>query len=500
MLLLGGFTACGAAALLLWMRLAPPTAGGPPAIVVRCRLPDASARKVAESVAVPIEEEVNDIEGTTRLSSYSHDDGAYELTVTFAPGTDLSAARVLVQGRIDSALAKLPDTVKLVGVSTRAKAVALMRVAVVCPNGKHDRAALERMAAKTREQFAAVEGVDEAVPEKGWASFENGRPCAVLSVLANQDGNLAATDRLVMEKLLELEKALPDGAKLRPLPPAFAVQEETTPRLGPAAFWLAGLLVVALAFAAGLVVWCASARTWWPLLGLAGLLAVLVGGTWTAHINAVPPFEAPKPAPVFVRIQFPNALPRERIEAVLRKAIAVVDRHRGIMAHFAWAGHCPLSGETLDHVACLEAWPRPNSGLSSEALASELGRTLHQELPETLAMALGRPPLACWVLDTNEAGAQAQEHAANNLVAPLLQAPAAGLAWGLGHRNQFPLQGSATRPLLRHNLFPAEQVFFVPREGISDQEAWAIVEQEFDKEAPPGLKLVGPGLKTPTER
>ena len=85
---------------------------------VSCTYPVATARVVAESVAAPIEQEVNGVENMLYMSSQSANDGSYSLSVTFKPGVDLNFAQVLVQNRVNLALPQLPDVVKQTGVTT----------------------------------------------------------------------------------------------------------------------------------------------------------------------------------------------------------------------------------------------------------------------------------------------------------------------------------------------------------------------------------------------
>ena len=74
----------------------------PPTIVVRAAYPGADAETVAATVATPIEQEINGVEGMLYMSSYSSSDGAMSLTITFRLGTDLDQAQVLTQSAADS--------------------------------------------------------------------------------------------------------------------------------------------------------------------------------------------------------------------------------------------------------------------------------------------------------------------------------------------------------------------------------------------------------------
>src|SRR5436190_19877467 len=76
----------------------------PPSIMVSCTYPGANAEVVADSVAAPIEQQINGVEGMMYMVSQSNNDGSYTLTVTFKPGINLNFAQVLVQNRINLAL------------------------------------------------------------------------------------------------------------------------------------------------------------------------------------------------------------------------------------------------------------------------------------------------------------------------------------------------------------------------------------------------------------
>src|SRR5476651_1733823 len=84
----------------------------PPSVQVAISYPGASAQVVADTVAAPIEQQVNGVEGMLYMSSQSGNDGSYNLTVTFNLGTDLNTALVMVQNRVQLAMPQLPDTVQ----------------------------------------------------------------------------------------------------------------------------------------------------------------------------------------------------------------------------------------------------------------------------------------------------------------------------------------------------------------------------------------------------
>ncbi len=91
----------------------------PPTVVVAASYPGASARVLSDTVAQPIEEQVNGVEGMLYMSSTCSSNGQYQLTITFASGTDLDMAAVRVQNRVSTAEPVLPEEVKRLGVTTQ---------------------------------------------------------------------------------------------------------------------------------------------------------------------------------------------------------------------------------------------------------------------------------------------------------------------------------------------------------------------------------------------
>src|SRR5437660_2590966 len=91
----------------------------PRTVRVTASYPGANAQVVADTVAAPIEQQVVGVEGMLYMSSQSNNDGSYTLDVTFALGTDVNMAQVLVQNRVAIALPTLPDVVKAIGVTTK---------------------------------------------------------------------------------------------------------------------------------------------------------------------------------------------------------------------------------------------------------------------------------------------------------------------------------------------------------------------------------------------
>jgi multidrug efflux pump subunit AcrB len=135
----------------------------PPSIMVMCNYPGANAQVVADSVAAPIEQQINGVEDMLYMVSQSNNDGSYTLTVTFKPGVNLNFAQVLVQNRINLAMPLLPDVVKQAGVTTRKRNPDIMQViAIYSPSGRYDQLYLSNFATiKIRDELARVEGVGD---------------------------------------------------------------------------------------------------------------------------------------------------------------------------------------------------------------------------------------------------------------------------------------------------------------------------------------------------
>src|SRR5207302_1003677 len=100
----------------------------PPTVRVTAFYPGANAQVVADTVAAPIEQQVNGVERMLYMSSQSSNDGSYALDVTFELGTDLNMAQVLVQNRVAIAQPTLPDVVKAVGVTVKKRSPDILLV------------------------------------------------------------------------------------------------------------------------------------------------------------------------------------------------------------------------------------------------------------------------------------------------------------------------------------------------------------------------------------
>ena len=135
----------------------------PPTVEVTAMYPGASADVVAETVALPIEQEVNGVEDMIYMDSKCTQDGQMTLTVTFEVGTDIDMATVLVQNRVAIAEPSLPEEVKRLGVTTKKKSTAMvMMVNIVAPGGEYDELYLSNYAGlQVKDVLARINGIGE---------------------------------------------------------------------------------------------------------------------------------------------------------------------------------------------------------------------------------------------------------------------------------------------------------------------------------------------------
>src|SRR6185436_796634 len=111
----------------------------PPSVVVRAQYPGANPKVIAETVATPIEESINGVEGMLYMASQATTDGQMTLTVTFRLGTDPDKAQQLVQNRVSQAEPRLPEEVRRLGITTVKSSPDLtMVVHLLAPRTRYD--------------------------------------------------------------------------------------------------------------------------------------------------------------------------------------------------------------------------------------------------------------------------------------------------------------------------------------------------------------------------
>ncbi|WP_010586723.1 efflux RND transporter permease subunit [Schlesneria paludicola] len=135
----------------------------PPTVEVSAIYPGANSRVVSDTVAAPIEQQVNGVEGMMYMSSQCTNDGAYSLTVTFRQGTDLNLAQVLVQNRVALAQPILPGLVQRRGVTVKKKSPSvLMIVNLFSPDRSRDNLYLSNYATiQLRDELSRLPGVGD---------------------------------------------------------------------------------------------------------------------------------------------------------------------------------------------------------------------------------------------------------------------------------------------------------------------------------------------------
>ena len=135
----------------------------PPTVEVSAVYPGANAQVVADTVAAPIEQQVNGVEEMMYMSSQCTNDGTYTLTVTFNPGVDLNVAQVLVQNRVNLAAPVLPDLVTRRGVLVKKKSPSqLMIINLTSPDNSRDNLYLSNYATiYLRDELARLQGVGD---------------------------------------------------------------------------------------------------------------------------------------------------------------------------------------------------------------------------------------------------------------------------------------------------------------------------------------------------
>src|SRR5471032_1557896 len=135
----------------------------PPSVVVRAQYPGANPKVIAETVAAPLEEQINGVENMLYMSSQNTSDGAMMLTVTFKIGTNVEQAETQVQNRVQRALPRLPEEVRQIGVTTVKSSPNLtMVVHLVSPNKRYDDIYLRNYAVlNVKDQLARLPGMGD---------------------------------------------------------------------------------------------------------------------------------------------------------------------------------------------------------------------------------------------------------------------------------------------------------------------------------------------------
>jgi len=135
----------------------------PPSVIVRATYPGANPKVIAETVATPLEEQINGAENMMYMKSVAGSDGVLQMTVTFRPGTDPNTAQVDVQNRVSQALSRLPSEVVSLGVTTKKQSPNfLVVVQLISPDGKYDPLYLRNYAnIKIKDELARLPGVGD---------------------------------------------------------------------------------------------------------------------------------------------------------------------------------------------------------------------------------------------------------------------------------------------------------------------------------------------------
>ena len=141
----------------------------PPGVTISISYPGANSQVIADTVAAPIEQQVNGVPGMLYMSSQMGNDGSYTLTVTFDIGTDLNTALVMVQNRVQLATPQLPTSVQNQGITIRKKTPDILNIInFYSPDGRYDDIYLSNFALiNVKDELLRVEGVSDVT---SWAS------------------------------------------------------------------------------------------------------------------------------------------------------------------------------------------------------------------------------------------------------------------------------------------------------------------------------------------
>ncbi|WP_126282916.1 efflux RND transporter permease subunit [Burkholderia stagnalis] len=135
----------------------------PPSVVVRATYPGANPKAIAESVAEPLEEAINGVEGIMYMKSVAGSDGSLQVVVTFQPGVDPDTAAVRVQNRVSQALSRLPDEVRQYGVTTQKQSpTPLMYVSLYSPDNSRDSLYLRNyLTLHVKDELSRITGIGD---------------------------------------------------------------------------------------------------------------------------------------------------------------------------------------------------------------------------------------------------------------------------------------------------------------------------------------------------
>jgi multidrug efflux pump len=135
----------------------------PPSVIVRAQYPGANPKVIADTVAAPLEEQINGVEGMLYMQSQASSDGNMALTITFRLGVDPDKAQNLVQNRVQQALPRLPPDVQLLGVATTKSSPTLtMVVHLISPDSRYDQTYLRNYALiNIKERLERIPGIGE---------------------------------------------------------------------------------------------------------------------------------------------------------------------------------------------------------------------------------------------------------------------------------------------------------------------------------------------------
>jgi len=135
----------------------------PPSVIVNAQYPGANPKVIAETVASPLEEQINGVENMLYMQSQANSDGKLTLTVTFKLGMDPDKAQQLVQNRVSQALPRLPDDVQRLGVTTiKSSPTLTMVVHLISPNGRYESTYLRNYALiNVKDRLERIQGVGQ---------------------------------------------------------------------------------------------------------------------------------------------------------------------------------------------------------------------------------------------------------------------------------------------------------------------------------------------------